>query len=64
MVNMNEMHDIKISFMISANSKVANRILDKVIKLLYKCGVKFITVTNEVSIDFDENEEPNLPKDL
>ena len=64
MVNMNEMHDIKISFMISANSKVTNRILDKVIKLLYKCGVKFITVTNEVSIDFDENEEPNLPKDL
>lgn len=64
MVNMNEMHDIKISFMIAANSKVTNRILDKVIKLLYKCGVKFITVTSEVSVDFDENEEPNLPKDL
>lgn len=64
MVNMNEMHDIKISFMIAANSKVTNRILDKVIKLLYKCGVKFITVTNEVAVDFDENEEPNLSKDL
>lgn len=62
MLNVNEMHDIKINFVIQQNSRVTNKILDKVVKLLYKCGVKFLTITDEISVDLDSEEVPNIPE--
>jgi hypothetical protein len=60
MLNVNEIHDIKINFVVQQNSKVTNKILDKVVKLLYKCGVKFLTINDEISVDLETEEVSDI----